>query len=113
MIVRIASGSSCSPRAVDPVTSANRMVTTLRTSSIRRLASSVPQLEQKRAVTALATPHTGQGDWAIVMEGEVSGPQRQDQLLGLSRAVRAVPQVGQGDWAVVIRSGVSLARDPA
>src|SRR5439155_16243236 len=61
---RSRSGSRRSPSAVDPVTSANKMVTSLRSSS-RTPAEpgprSVPQLGQKRAERATGVPHDGQG----------------------------------------------------
>ena len=55
------SGSSCSPRLVDPVTSANRIETTLRCSP-RSVSSPscAPQLAQKRAPSDTGAPHVGQ-----------------------------------------------------
>src|SRR5438445_1102319 len=58
---RSRSGSSCSPRLVEPVTSANRIETTLRCSP-RSVSSPscVPQLAQKRAPSDTRAPQVGQ-----------------------------------------------------
>jgi hypothetical protein len=50
------SGSSCSPSAVEPVTSAKRTVTILRASRDPVAASSAPHALQKRALSGFAWP---------------------------------------------------------
>jgi len=59
--LRIRSGSSCSPIEVEPVMSAKRMVTTLRSSANGcGPPSGPPQLAQNRADGSFAAPHRGQ-----------------------------------------------------
>ncbi len=61
MTSRIDSGSSCSPSAVEPVTSVNRMVTVLRVSRAGDDgASSVPQKPHSRKRSGFSSPHAGQ-----------------------------------------------------
>src|SRR5512139_1005700 len=62
-IRRMDSGSSCSPIAVEPVTSLKRMVTVLRVSRAAGAGvagSGEPQLPQKRKPSGLADPHAPQ-----------------------------------------------------
>ena len=69
-ILRIDSGSSRSPMAVEPVTSLNRMVTVLRVSRAAGAGpagSGEPQLPQKRKPSGLAEPHALQ----VAMRGSV------------------------------------------
>ena len=58
---RRASGSSRSPSAVEPVTSAKTIVTTFRTSAAGASASpsGVAQFWQKRALSAFSSPQEG------------------------------------------------------
>jgi hypothetical protein len=53
------SGSSRSPSAVEPVTSANRTVTVLRTSRADVAASSAPHAPQKRKSSGFSLPQLG------------------------------------------------------
>src|SRR5207247_4363151 len=55
------SGSSRSPSAVDPVTSAKRIVTTLRSSPPAALSTGDPQAGQNRAPSGIADPQTEHG----------------------------------------------------
>src|SRR6266511_1520573 len=58
---RSRSGSRCSPSVVDPVTSANSTVTSLRSSPAATWGTSVaPQFEQKRASASTGAPQDGQ-----------------------------------------------------
>ena len=58
--VRSVSGSSCSPSAVEPVTSANSTVTVLRTSRDPAGSRAAPQLPQNRKPSGLSWPQLGQ-----------------------------------------------------
>src|SRR5450759_792265 len=61
MISLICSGSSSSPSAVEPMTSAKSTVTSLRSPSVGRDATSVaPQCEQNLASSACSVSHCGQ-----------------------------------------------------
>src|SRR5213593_792147 len=57
---RRASGSMRSPRAVDPATSQNRMVTVLRTSRGAASAKDDPQARQNRALAGFSVPQLAQ-----------------------------------------------------
>src|SRR4029078_10417550 len=63
MSARIVSGSSCSPRTVEPVTSANRTVTIFRTSRVAGAAGVASgggaQAEQKRAPSGFSARQAG------------------------------------------------------
>ena len=60
---RMCSGSSCSPRAVEPVTSANRTVTSFRSSPVPEdwMVAAAPHAGQNRASAGNGSPHVPQG----------------------------------------------------
>src|SRR4029079_9254971 len=76
------SGSSCSPNAVEPATSAKSTVTIFRTSRRLERLSAEPQEAQKRASSGLTRPQFSHADTCVAYETSLPNSEHSALALG-------------------------------